>query len=115
MPARLSIEDINLEFNKVSYELLSTEYKNQHESLKYKCSCGKINYISYKSFRAGKRCNYCKPILESQLVGIKAYTEQKNLNMKMLNNRMMMIIAYYFLMNIKTILQICGFFANVVN
>jgi hypothetical protein len=79
MPAKLSLADVSTEFANVGYELLSTEYKNQHERLKYRCECGSINYITYKSFRAGQKCNHCKPIQESDLTGLKAYSQQVKL------------------------------------
>jgi len=40
-------------------ELLSKEYKNSHEYLKYKCSCGEISKIKFYSFKAGHRCSSC--------------------------------------------------------
>ncbi len=42
-------------------KLLETEYKNNKTLMKYECNCGnkKINYISFGSFKQGRRCKKC--------------------------------------------------------
>lgn len=42
-------------------ELLENDYKNIYEPLKFRCSCGLIEYISFDRFRKAKACSVCKP------------------------------------------------------
>jgi very-short-patch-repair endonuclease len=50
------VEDI---FKINNCELLSKEYINNRQKLKYKCSCGNISEISLDCFLRGERCNIC--------------------------------------------------------
>ena len=50
------IENIKIYFEEQGCTLLSTEYNNIQEKLKYICICGKQWKTEYSSFRAGKRC-----------------------------------------------------------
>ena len=44
---KLTLDYVNNAFKDVGYVLLSTEYINNHTKLKYICSNGHINYMSY--------------------------------------------------------------------
>jgi len=57
--AKKTIEFIRAEFEKESYKLLSTEYKNTTQKLDYICSNGHKHKISWASWRGGHRCPYC--------------------------------------------------------
>lgn len=39
--------------------LLSENYINSKQKLKYKCSCGNISYIEFRNFKRGMRCKIC--------------------------------------------------------
>jgi len=58
---RLSYDYVKSEFEKAGCKLLSTEYINNRQYLKYYCSCGnpKIQKIVYSAFQKGHRCNKC--------------------------------------------------------
>ena len=54
---RLTIEHINQEFNAEGNTLLTTEYVNAHQKLKYVCSqCKQQKEISWNAFQRGQRC-----------------------------------------------------------
>ena len=46
-------------FSENGCNLLSDKYISENKKLKYKCECGNIDYISFKSFRMGRRCREC--------------------------------------------------------
>ena len=50
---------IKSEFEKEGYTLLTTEYINSTQKLKYMCPEGHIHSISYTNWRSGYRCYYC--------------------------------------------------------
>lgn len=54
-----TIDEIREAFNKEEYILLSTEYKNNHTKLEYKCPKGHIGEMNYNNFSLGKRCGTC--------------------------------------------------------
>lgn len=58
MTKRLSQKDLENEFSQRDCELLE-EYKNNYTPLKFRCSCGSISTITYKSFRRGSKCLNC--------------------------------------------------------
>lgn len=47
-------------FKENGCELISTEYQNAKQLLKYRCKCGNVSEIRYDNFKQGKRCNYCR-------------------------------------------------------
>lgn len=56
----LDIEYIRKELSKENYELLSTEYKNNHTPLIIKCPQGRItNGTTWNNFQNGTRCSRC--------------------------------------------------------
>lgn len=56
---RLSFESVNKEFEKNGCKLLSTEFNNSREKLKYICECGDESFISFYKFKEGQRCRKC--------------------------------------------------------
>ena len=52
-------EEIKEAFENEGYELLSKEYINAKEKLKYKCNKNHIHEISWNDFQQGNRCPYC--------------------------------------------------------
>jgi len=55
----LNLEDLKKQVSKISYELLSTKYINNHTKLKFKCDKGHIFKMSWSGFQQGKRCLEC--------------------------------------------------------
>jgi len=56
---RHNVEHIKDEFSKVGYTLLSTEYRNGKQKLKYICDNGHTNYVTWNNFSQGNRCPTC--------------------------------------------------------
>jgi len=56
---RFSFEYIKNFFEKNGCELLEKEYFNAYTKMKYRCSCGRISYITYGHFYKGVRCSKC--------------------------------------------------------
>ena len=56
---RIPYEQIKQAFEDEGYTLLSTEYKNYAQKLKYICPNGHRGSIRYSSFRKGHRCSVC--------------------------------------------------------
>jgi len=46
-------------FKQYGCELLEKKYINNNTKMKYKCSCGGIDKISFSNFKTGKRCKKC--------------------------------------------------------
>jgi len=57
--AKKDINFIKKELEKEGYKLLSNEYINAHQRLKFKCNHGHVEYISWHSWRKGCRCYTC--------------------------------------------------------
>ncbi|AYA77336.1 hypothetical protein DOE78_18820 [Bacillus sp. Y1] len=58
--AKEKYNQISSVFQQEGCFLLSKEYVNNKEKLKYRCSCGNISMISFDNFNRGRRCNNCK-------------------------------------------------------
>lgn len=56
---RYDIKDVKKYFKEEGCELLEDVYVNNHTKMKYKCSCGNISKISFKTFKEGVRCKKC--------------------------------------------------------
>ena len=56
---KITIEFVRSEFTKEGYTLLSTEYVNAHQKLKYKCPKGHYNSITWGDWSQGHRCSEC--------------------------------------------------------
>jgi hypothetical protein len=57
---RKSIDNIKELFEENGCILLSNEYENVHQILKYQCECGNIDYKDLVHFLRGQRCKECK-------------------------------------------------------
>ena len=56
---KLNIAFVRKEFEKEGYKLLTTEYKDNKQKLKYICSNGHINFICWAKWQQGQRCQIC--------------------------------------------------------
>lgn len=56
---RQDSNEVAAKFKAEGCQLLS-EYKNNHQLLKYKCSCGRESSISFSNFNNGHRCKLCR-------------------------------------------------------
>ena len=56
---KMVTESIREEFNKEGYTLLTKEYRNTKQKLRYICPNGHERTITYDSWRAGSRCKLC--------------------------------------------------------
>jgi len=67
-------DDVIKCFDDNNCELLSTkeDYITSRSLLKFRCSCGNIDYISYSQFKSGSRCKICKTELTKN-TNIKRY------------------------------------------
>ena len=65
-------------FKEQNCELLSTEYKNAHYVMKYKCECGNISQISYNNLKKGRRCADCKGGVRLNFEDVKKYFKEQN-------------------------------------
>lgn len=59
MPKKLTYEYVEKYFKEEGCKLLETEYKNNSTKMKYICTCGDINEISFDSFKQGCKCKKC--------------------------------------------------------
>ena len=59
MSKKLTYEYVKSKFEEEGYELLSTEYINSKNKLKYKCLNGHEHTITWDDFNSGYRCPYC--------------------------------------------------------
>jgi len=57
---RYTIKFVRSEFEKRGYTLLSKDYKNSSQRLKYRCQKGHINTIIYDDFKQGCGCSTCR-------------------------------------------------------
>ena len=57
--ARRNIEDIRKAFNVDGYELLTSDYKNSDQKLKFKCPKGHIGLLRWRNWKYGIRCSGC--------------------------------------------------------
>ena len=62
---KIDLNHIKLEFNKLGYILLTTEYKNAHSNLKFICDKGHNEIVKWMNFKKGSKCNSCRKILLS--------------------------------------------------
>ncbi|MHA1468957.1 MAG: hypothetical protein ACTSSP_00195 [Candidatus Asgardarchaeia archaeon] len=60
MSKKYTFKYIKEYFKEQRCELLEKEYKDNKTHLEYKCNCGNISKINFKSFKIGQRCSKCK-------------------------------------------------------
>jgi len=63
----LPISDVKDFFESKDCKLLSKEYINNREKLKYICNCGNISEITYGNFKNGQRCRKCRDSKVSEM------------------------------------------------
>lgn len=56
---KYTIRQVDKEMGKYGYTLITKEYKNNKDKLKYVCPNGHYGFISFSSFMAGIRCRKC--------------------------------------------------------
>lgn len=56
---KLDLSFIKSEFEKDGYKLLTTDYKNNKQKLKFLCNNNHISEISWTHYQSGQKCNYC--------------------------------------------------------
>ena len=59
MPKKLTYEFVKNSFEKEGYTLVSEEYKNARQRLKYKCPKGHTHNMTWKNWYQGNRCVVC--------------------------------------------------------
>ena len=74
---KLSYDFIKNTFEKEGYELLSEEYINNNQKLKYRCPNGHIHEMSFSKFKNGRRCPECYIFKGENR--IKQYLENNNI------------------------------------
>jgi len=57
---KLTVNFIKEEFRKEGYKLLTRRYENQYQKLEFVCPSGHKYYITWKGWKQGSRCKYCK-------------------------------------------------------
>jgi len=62
--AKITQKEAEKHFSDNGCELIDT-YVSSQLPLQYKCSCGRISQIRWYDFKAGKRCNGCRPERQS--------------------------------------------------
>jgi hypothetical protein len=83
---KYTIEFIRSEFKKKGYTLLTTEYKNKDQKLKYICPNRHRHGISWHNWQKGVRCPYCYGSISKSEVEVRNFV--KSLGIKVLaNNR----------------------------
>jgi hypothetical protein len=59
MAKKLTYEFVKESFEREGYKLLSKEYINSNDKLKYKCPNGHVHFIRWGNWQQGQRCFYC--------------------------------------------------------
>lgn len=71
MPKRYSFEEVYNYFESQGCKLLSKQYKNNKEKLKFICCCGTEHEMIFDSFKRGQRCPNCKSRTISKSITVK--------------------------------------------
>ena len=87
---RISLDFIKSEFEKVGYQLLTVEYKNNRQKLDYICPNGHQHSIKWNDWQQGHRCFYCAVVAKPTIDFIKSEFEKEGyqlLTTEYINNR----------------------------
>lgn len=76
MAKKLSYRFVKRAIQKEGYILLSIDYKNAHQKLRYVCPKGHQHYISWNNWKKGSRCPYCKGVGKPNIEFIKSEFEK---------------------------------------
>jgi hypothetical protein len=79
-----TIEFIRSEFTKKGYKLLTTEYINCDQKLKYICPKGHSHSVSWSNWRRGQRCPYRTGIISKGEIEVRNFI--KSLEIKVFSN-----------------------------
>ena len=60
-----TLEEVKQIFQDNGCVLLESQYKNNHQLLRYQCTCGKEAFIPFSDFKNGQRCKDCGIIKQS--------------------------------------------------
>lgn len=83
--SKIDVEQIFLQNNCI---LLESNYINNKQKLKYKCSCGNISYTRLDNFKQGHRCNVCsKEKIKNKISGISHYNYNEDRDQIKLNKK----------------------------
>jgi hypothetical protein len=80
---KYTFEHVKKYFEKQNCKLLEKTYIDSNKSLKYKCSCGNISYVSFNHFKRGNRCAKCAAKNTAEKIRykysfVKGYFEKQN-------------------------------------
>ena len=80
-----TIEFIRSEFLKENYQLITQEYKNSRQLLKYICSNGHEHFVKWNKWQQNRRCPYCSGHIKKTIKDIKVKFEKEGYTL--LNNK----------------------------
>lgn len=75
---KLTYQFVKEQFEKEGYELLSTEYINNSQKLKYICSQGHRHEISWRKWNSGRRCPYCAGLVKLSIDYVRCEFEKED-------------------------------------
>jgi hypothetical protein len=85
----LTLECVEQYFKYHDCKLLEKTYKNSNTKMRYICSCGGINKITFGNFKSGKRCKKCGGKEKLTLEYVEQYFKKQNCKLlvkKYINN-----------------------------
>jgi hypothetical protein len=74
--SKITIEQVRAEFAKHGYTLLSKEYKNGIQKLKYRCKRGHVHSMNRNNWMTGYRCPECQPNMKKTIEFIREEVEK---------------------------------------
>jgi len=83
---RFTYEFVKKEFEKEGYILLTKEYKNNRQELRYICPIGHFGKIRFYKWRIGHRCSKCGGTHKYTIEDVKKYVKRVTLNYECLSN-----------------------------
>jgi hypothetical protein len=83
----LTYNNVKQSFESEGYTLLSTEYKNAHEYLKYVCPNGHYHRIIYSAWQQGQRCGKCDIKTSKQERELQVFAKEIHKGLVLTNDR----------------------------
>jgi len=77
MSKRLSYNYVKSQFEKEGYTLLTKEYKNSYQKLKFICPNGHKHSISWGAWSQGQRCAYCSNRVKKTIEEVREFFEKE--------------------------------------
>ncbi len=65
-------------FKEQSFELLENIYVNVNTKMKYRCSCGNVDYMTLSNLKKGRKCRKCNKRKKYRLREVKEYFKSKD-------------------------------------